>query len=459
MNTNLGLDLLPLEVSVGAPHHPSACEQQQAGLQTSVEEMAFLFRELTQKEVEVAYAEHLNPALYRLHKISGAAFIEDSAQGPWVKDKNGKTFFDCTAGFGVFSFGHSPPSIVAEVEKQLRAMPLSSKVLLNEPLARLAKILSKITPGHLDYSFMCNSGAEAVEAALKLARAATQRSEILFMQGGYHGKTLGALSVSSREAFRKTVYPLIPNCRSVAFGDVQALQAMISKETAAVILEPIQGEGGIHLPPDGFLKAVRAECDRTGAKMIVDEVQTGLGRTGKVFACEWEGVAPDLLCLGKALGGGVIPCGAVVGHRDAMKPMHRDPFFHTSTFGGNPLACVAALAALRLLLHEQLAQKAEVLGQRILDGLRLLQQKYPNLVREVRGRGLLIGVEMQRASDLGAISFLMRRRGLLVCHTLENNTVLRIEPPLTITAAHADLLLQVMAESFDEVSRVGGKRF
>lgn len=451
MNTNLGLEFDPVLVSDPAPTPPGKIT---ATLEVTEAELGFLFRELTQKEVETAYANHLNPALYRLHKISGASFVEDSAQGPWVKDKNGKTYFDCTAGFGVFSFGHSPQAIVTEVEKQLRAMPLSCKVLLNEPLARLARILAKITPGHLEYLFMCNSGTEAVEGALKLARAATQRSEIIYMQGAYHGKTLGALSVSSREDYRKTVYPLLPKCRSVPYGDVDALKQTLSTDTAAVILEPIQGEGGIHLPPEKFLKSVRLLCDGVGAKMIVDEVQTGLGRTGRVFACEWENVEPDLLCLGKAFGGGVIPCGAIVGNRDAMIPLHRDPFFHTSTFGGNPLACVAALAALKMLLQEQLARNAEVLGERLLSGLRALQKQFPKLVRSVRGRGLLIGIEMDRASDLGAISFLMRRRGFLVCHTLENNTVLRIEPPLTITAAHADLLLQVFAECLNEVNHL-----
>jgi putrescine aminotransferase len=250
------------------------------------------------------------------------------------------------------------------------------------------------------------------------------------------------------------VEPLIPSCSHVPFGDVTALMLAVSEKTAAVILEPIQGEAGIVVPPPGFLREVRKICDFHGAFLILDEVQTGLGRTGKNFACEWEDVSPDILCLGKALGGGVMPLAGVVATAQAFKPLIDDPVFHTSTFGGNPLACVAGLAALRILVRDQLAQNAFLRGQYLLRGLQDLADAYPDLVLEVRGRGLMVGVEMHRPGQVGVLISLLRKRGILVCHTIEESGVIRLEPPLGITTVLIDYIVSNFKTALEEARQV-----
>lgn len=250
------------------------------------------------------YAEHVNPGLARLLQFMGLEGLEERAEGCYLWDSEGRKYLDFLGGFGTFALGHRPAAVVEAVHRQLDRMPLSSKLLLSPLQAELAALLAEITPGDLKYSFFCNSGAEAVEGCLKLARAATGRPKIITAEGAFHGKTLGALSVSGREVYRKPFEPLLPAVSLVPFGDAEALRQAVDEETAAVILEPVQGEGGVRVPPNDYLPAAREACDRAGALLILDEVQTGFGRTGRMFACEHWGVAPDLMALGKALGGG-----------------------------------------------------------------------------------------------------------------------------------------------------------
>jgi putrescine aminotransferase len=307
----------------------------------------------------------------------------------------------------------------------------------------------------LQFTFFSNSGTEAVEAALKFAKIATGRSRIISTEGGYHGKTLGALATTGREKYRTRAEPLMPGVEFVPFGDVAAAVAAIDDETAAFIVEPVQGEGGIHVPPDGYLRAIRETCDRTGALMIADEVQTCIGRTGAMFACDHEGVAPDIMTLAKQLGGGVMPIGATMGTAAVWeKVFSENPLMHTSTFGGNPLACTAGLAAVGVVQDEDLVARSRDRGALMLDLLKEMQAKHPDLVTEVRGKGLMIGVEFA-TEEVGEMTVVqMLARGMCAAYTLNNPRVIRLEPPLIISENEVRTAVEIMGRSLTEASEL-----
>ena len=409
---------------------------------------------LTLEEVQNSYRDHINPTLLKIHKFSSCAQIEHEALEEWVWDSVNHSHLDCISGFGVFSLGHRHPEIVAQVCSQAQKMPLASKGLLNEPLARLAKILIRLAPVNLNRLLMLNSGSEAIEAAIKLALYSTKRSQIISMKGAYHGKTLVSQYVSDRleNIFGPDNIPF--DLKRVEFGNAKALLEEISEKTAAVIVEPVQGEGGINIPPSGWLREVQELCRFHGTVFIVDEIQTGFGRTGKMFACEWDQAEPDILCLGKALGGGVIPAAALLIQERLFKPFIADPLFHSSTFGGNPLACIAALTTIRILLRDQIPQRSEILGQKLLSKLRTVTQNFSQWVQEVRGKGLMIGVEMKNPSNVGAVINSLRKRNILVAPTLNKKQVLRLEPPLILGEDSMGLLITGFKESLQELNEM-----
>lgn len=379
------------------------------------------------------FENHVNPTMARLLKFMGFDSVEVSARGAVVVDSHGHEFLDCLGGYGTMSVGHSHPRVVAAVKEQLDKMAFSSRVLFNEPQARLAKKLAEITPGDLQFSFFCNSGAEAAEAAIKIARMSTGRTGLVSATGSYHGKTLGALSVSGRDKYKTPFAPLLPGCVNVPYNDIAALEDAVDESVAAVLLEPIQGEGGIIVPDDDYLRAARVICDRHGALLVCDEVQTGLGRTGKMWGCDWPGVEPDLMLLAKALSGGCIPIGAVVGTARTWTIWDDNPLIHSSTFGGNPLACACALAALEVIEEEKLVESAQRQGEKLMARLRQTQQKYPGCVKEVRGRGLMIGFEFTH-EDIGGLAIAtLAQHNVLAAYSLNNPRVMRFEPPLNIT--------------------------
>lgn len=379
------------------------------------------------------YRDYVNPPLARVMKLSGSP-VEVSADGASITDHNGKTYLDFAGGYGVFTLGYRHPRVVEAVRAQLDVMALSGRTMFNPLLGRLAKRLAELTPGDLKISFFANSGTEAVEGALKLARAATKRTKFVGTHGAYHGKTFGALSVSGREAFQTPFAPLLDDVRHVPFGDLDALAAAIDG-AAAVIVEPVQGEGGVNVPPEGYLRGVRALCDRSGAVMIADEVQTGLGRCGALFACDLESVVPDVMTLAKGLSGGVMPIGAYVARPAVWNAAYsKAPLLHTSTFGGNPLACAAALAALDVLVGDDLAANARARGAELLDGARGIAAKYPDAIADVRGAGLLVGVELRSEGYGGTIIPELLKRGVTAAWTLNQQRVIRLEPPLIVDA-------------------------
>jgi putrescine aminotransferase len=378
------------------------------------------------------YSAHLNPSLVTLMRFMGFETAEGHSHGHVVTSDGGAEYIDFLGGFGVFSMGHTHDRIVDAVCEQIRKAPLSSRLLLSEVAARLGGELARITPGDLTYTFLCNSGAEAVEGALKLARFATRRPGFVSALNAFHGKTLGALSVSGRGVYRDPFQPLLPGVTHVPFGDAGALAAAVTEETAAVILEPIQGEAGVIVPPEGYLRAAREICDARGALLILDEVQTGMGRTGRNFACEWEGVVPDVMTLGKALGGGVMPIGAFVARSECWGMFRENPLMHSSTFGGGPAACAAALAAIEVLESEDLAAQALAKGEPFRAKLREVALAHTDIIDGVRGRGLMTGVSFTNSDVGGLVIAGMAQRGVLVAYTLNNQKVMRFQPPLNV---------------------------
>lgn len=398
------------------------------------------------------YERYLNPGMAQLLKFMGFERVEVRSEGCYIYTSDGQRYLDCLGGPGVFSMGHRNPRIVARVREQLETMPLSSHLLLNPLTAELAERMAQITPGELQFSFFCNSGAEAVEGALKVARAFTGRPGFVSTVGGFHGKTFGALSASGRELYREPFQPLVPGFTHVPYGDADALAAAVSDETAAVILEPIQGEGGVIVPPEGYLTQARAICDDAGALLIFDEIQTGLGRTGRMWGCDWEGVAPDIMTVGKAIGGGVMPLGAFVARPELWRIFEDNPYLHTSTFGGNPLACAAGLAALDEIERLDLCTAAAERGARLMNGLADLATEHREMIADVRGRGLIIGLEFTDPDIAGLVIAGLAGRNIIAAYGLNNPGVVRFEPPLIITAEQIDEVLTAVGEALADTA-------
>lgn len=400
------------------------------------------------------YRRYLNPGLARLFQFGGSETVEWAADGCRVWDVHGREYIDCACGPAVFNVGHRHPRVLAAVRDQLDRIPMSVRTMPSAAPAELAERLAELTPGDLQYSFFCNSGTEAVEGALKLARVAAGRPAIIAMHQAFHGKTFGALSATGRAYYRKPFEPLVPGFTHVPFGDADAVEAAIGPETAAVILEPIQGEAGVIIPPAGYLRRIREICDRRGVLMIADEIQTGLGRTGRMFCVEHEDITPDILTLAKALGGGVMPIGAFIARPRLWETFRREPYLHSSTFGGNPLACRAALATLDVLVEERLAERAEEGGRQFLSRLREIQARHPGVITAIRGRGLMIGVEFSHSDYALLASAEAGHRGVITFYTLNNPQVIRIEPPLSIPPDLIDRAAEGIDGAVTEAARL-----
>jgi acetylornithine/N-succinyldiaminopimelate aminotransferase len=370
-----------------------------------------------------------------------------SARGATVRTTRGVEYIDFLAGIGVNNVGHAHPAVVAAVraqaERYLHAMVYGEYV--QEPQVRLAELLAQVTPGDLSVTYFTNSGTEANEGALKLAKKATGRRKLVAFHNSYHGDTHGSLSVTGRDVYRDPFLPLLPDVELLPFGDLGALVA-IDDTVAGVITEPIQGEGGVHVPPPTWLPALRARCTEVGALLILDEVQTGLGRTGRMFACEHWGVVPDVLVLAKALGGGM-PLGAFIGSPDLMATLSHDPpLAHVTTFGGHPVCCAAGLAGLRVILDEGLATRAEATGEHIRSELRAMGRRHGG-VREVRGLGMHIGLELETPELTARFAAESFERGVIVGWTLHSSVVIRLVPPLNISEVDLARGLEAMDQA------------
>ncbi|MDI9568590.1 MAG: aspartate aminotransferase family protein [bacterium] len=417
------------------------------------------------------HERYVNPALAKMMSLLAFDRPFARAEGMYVWDQEGNRYLDFLGGYGSLNLGHNPPAVAAALEA-VGEMPNLLQASLNPLAGALAYNLAQITPGDLRQTFFCNSGAEAVEGALKTARIATGKTKIIYCDGAFHGKSMGALSVTGRKKYQHGFTPLVPGCESVPYGDLAALEEKLAAgDVAAFIVEPIQGEGGIICPPAGYLKGARELCTKYGALLIADEIQTGFGRTGTMFACEAEGVAPDIMCLAKSLGGGLMPIGAFITTAAVWNKAYGSMekcTLHTSTFGGNSRACAAGLAVIDTILKEKLCQNAATLGSYFLEQLRALQERYP-IIQEVRGRGLFIGLEFkqpegglvnritgglvnkfaQEYSGALVAGELRNRHRIITAYTLNNPNVIRLEPPLIVTKEQIDEVLAALQDIFE----------
>ena len=375
------------------------------------------------------YRRHLGAGRSMLGSVMGG-ITEVGSAGAYVIGADGRRFLD-VGGYGVFILGHRHPRVVRALHRQLDTHPLATRTLLSGGLADAAGALAAAAPDGLERVYFGCTGAEAVETAFKLARANGKR-RIVAMRGAFHGKTLGALAATDRLAFQQPFKPLLPGVEFVPYGDVAALaDALAAGDPAVVIVEPVQGEGGVRIPPDGYLAGVLAACRSAGALLVVDEIQTGLGRLGTLWGWDVPGQCPDLLLVGKALGGGCLPVSAVVATAAAFAPLDRNPRLHSSTFSGYPLGAAAVSATLRVLQEERIPQRAAELGERI--GA-LVRDAVSGLdgVREVRSRGLLLGVDFAAPAIAGRFSSALLSAGVIATPSLGADTVVRLTPPAVL---------------------------
>jgi len=363
-------------------------------------------------------------------------------RGALVWDINGKEYVDCTGSYGVCIVGHSHPKIVEAVRRQAETLISCHASFYNDVRSELLQKIVQIAPKGLNKVFLSNSGAESVECAIKLARKFSGKPEIIAMMGAFHGKTMGALSATWDKKYREPFKPLVPEFKHVPPDSLEKVREAITEKTAAVLVEPIRGEGGIKVPPNGFLPGLREICDEKEVLLIFDEVQTGFGRTGKIFACEHWGVVPDILCFAKSVAGG-LPLGVTVAKEDVMASFRVGE--HTTTFSGNPLVCAAACAAIDVLVEERLPERAATLGKYFKEKLEVLQARH-KFVREVRGLGLMLGVEMR--FDVLNIILKSMDRGVLVLDA--GKTVLRFLPPLVIEKGHIDRVIATLDTIMEE---------
>ena len=414
------------------------------------------------EETVASYEQHVNRGFltYRKSVTESGQFaaLEWSGSGSILRDALGREYIDCLGGYGIFSAGINHPKIVKAVTDQMQRMALNSQELLEPWRAALAKILAAVTPGELSCSFFINNGTDAIEGAIKLARLHTRRRTFLSTLGGFHGKSLGALSLMGKATFREPFATGLQDVRFVPFGDPEALEAEFMKAEAigspfaAFVVEPVQGEAGAIVPPPGYLRIARELCTRYGTLLVADEVQTGLGRTGAMWGVDHSDVAPDVMCLGKSLGGGVMPLSAFVSTPAIWECLVPNPVIHSTTFGGNPLACVAGIAAINVTLEEDLPGQAARKGELLLQELSRMQKKYPYVLTEARGKGLLLGLEFPSDSIGYRFAAGLFKRGVIVAGTYSKARTVRIEPALGISSAHLSEVLCRIEDTVKEIA-------
>lgn len=356
--------------------------------------------------------------------------------GAHVWDTNGKEYIDCMGGYGVALVGHKNERVNNAIKEQIDKIITVHSSLYNKTREEFLTTLIGLAPKGLTQVHLNNSGAEAIEAAMKFARKFTGKTGMVAMKGSYHGKSFGALSLTFNPKYRKAFAPLVEKVSFASYGDIESLRSVIDKDTAFVILEPIQGESGIIVAPEGFLQDVRKLCDEKGIVLIFDEIQAGLGRTGRLWACDHWNTAPDILCLAKGIAGGV-PMGATLVRPDILASISKGE--HSSTFGGNPISCAAGAAALKSITEDGLIENSEKMGRLFREGLEKLKEKH-TMIREIRGKGLMIGIEMK--FEVKDILFGLIKKGVLMLYSGRN--ILRILPPLVITEDDVTKVLHVL---------------
>ncbi|MEW5921338.1 MAG: aspartate aminotransferase family protein [Bacillota bacterium] len=425
---------------------------------------------MNRKEILETYKNYIHQGRATLSALIGIDTNFVKAEGCKVWDEDGKEYLDFVGGYGSLNLGHNHPAVIEALHK-VESAPVMLQSALAKFAAVLAHNLARITPGDLQTCWFCSTGTEAVEGALKLARMYTGKKNFIYCLNGFHGKTMGSLSVTGKKKYQEPFEPLVPGCIPIPFGDTAALEkALRENDAAAFIVEPIQGEAGVIMPPEGYFKEVRRLCSNYNTLFILDEIQTGFGRTGTLFACEQEGVEPDVLIMAKSLGGGIVPIGGYITTSPIMKKAYGSSIdkttMLTSTFGGNSHCAAAAIAAVETIVGENLARQAAEKGTYFLNKLKGLQEKF-GIIKEVRGRGLLIGMELAESGGLldflsaGSVKKLsseflssmiggemQTNYGILTLFTLNNPNVLRLEPPLTVSYEQLDYCVDAFDKLF-----------
>lgn len=409
------------------------------------------------------FNENVNPGWleYRKSVSTDAAFVEWTDSVDHFEDLYGTEFIDCLGGFGIYTCGHRNPAILKTVKAQLDRYALHSQELVDPLRGYLAKLVAMITPGDLQYCFFTNGGAEAVEMALKLARLATGGRWYISTVGAFHGKSMGAISMGGKGAYREDYTPMIQQVQHVKYGDADAMEAAIKnlqtvgEKVAGVIIEPIQGEAGVIIPQEGYLTAVRAICDKYGVAMIVDEIQTGMGRCGTMWRCEVENVTPDIMTYGKAFGGGIMPITGIIARPNMwVDKLIENPWILGSpTFGGNPLACAAAISTIGYMLENDIPKMAKEKGEYFMTKLNALKEKYPTVLKEIRGAGLLICMEFPEAEVGYEVTKGLFSRHVMTAGTLVNAKTVRIEPPAVLSYETIDKVISKLDESIADAKK------
>jgi putrescine aminotransferase len=397
---------------------------------------------MSDERVSALYRRAMSSGRVRLADVLGG-HVEVESFGAWIITSGGERILN-VGGYGVLITGARHPIVIAEVERQLRRHPVGTRIFLDPVAARAAELLTSVVNHDLERVHFSGSGAEAVEAAIKIARL-NGRRRLVSMTGGYHGKTMGALSVTAKNAFQDPFRPLLPYASHVPFGDIAALAGVLERHPGetCVVVEPVQGEGGVVIPPNGYLGDVRAACSKYGALLVVDEVQTGLGRLGAWWGADLEGICPDILLSGKALGGGVMPVAATITTDKIFAPLDRDPVLHTSTFSAAPIAMAAVCGAIRAIREEGLVERAAELGARLTPELhRIMAAGLAHHRHEVRGVGLLIGIEFGDPAMAAELFMALVANGIVANMSLSSDHVVRLTPPATMCESEITFLFE-----------------
>lgn len=410
----------------------------------------------SESETVARFERYINPEFASMLSRLDLDKTFGNAEGVTVRDTEGEEYLDFLGGYGSLNLGHNHPAIDDAIQ-QVQAMPNFLQVSVPSVASALAESLAAVTPGDLEKVFFTSSGSEAVEGALKLARISTGNEKVLTTETGYHGVTLGAVSATGKPHLKEPFEPLVPGFDSVPFGDTAALRERLSNDDyAAFIVEPVQGEAGIHVPPEGYLKAVERICEQTNTLFIADEIQTGLGRSGELWACDHDDAEPDIMTMAKSLSGGAIPMGAYIATDEVWQAGYGSPdkaMLHASTFTNNTRGCAAGLKTLEVLRDEELPAKADELGEYFLSELKSVAAEH-TMLEEARGKGLLLGVafyeprvgKSMSEEYLSALfaSLLLNEHNIITAYTMSNPNVLRLEPPLTVSKEQIDTVVEAI---------------
>lgn len=408
------------------------------------------------KQALADFTEYVNPQKARVLKNSGLDIIEGKREGASVWDITGAKYIDCITSAGSFNVGRRNPEIIQALKDALDEYDLGVFLMCSKPKADLAKKFAEITPGDLQYTMYGCGGGEANDFAIKLARGFSMKSEIISTVKAYHGHTGFSLAAIGREEYKKPFYPMVPGYLQVPFNDISAMEEAITEDTAAIMLELVQGEGGIHLATQEYVEGIRKLCDDNEVLFIADEIQTGFGRTGKMFCVDHFGVVPDIMTVAKSLGGALYPISATIYREELGDFVMTHPFTHLSTFGGSDLGCIVGLAVIDWLIENKIPEHAAKMGERFQKGFDDLLTRFPELFLEVRRKGLMMGLQYTNDSIGPRMSYQLAQNSVMAIYTGNEPSVMRLMPSLVITLEEVDFVLEALDASMAEIMKQGG---